>query len=177
MHVCVPRIFKFTLVHACPIISGLFVFVCLTWLGIFVSVQVFASIYVSISPTCSAPRGQKKVLDPLELELQVVVGCQVNTGNWTWVFGKSSHASTLNLNVFVWMDSTEQQYPAQEWRKAEEIVFRLLRGQKRKQVGLYAGTLARRVFSGEPFLPFYSSLGKCGRNSKWIWVTSESRRQ
>lgn len=83
MYVCIPRIFKFTLVHACPIIPGLFVFDCLFDLVgyFFKTVQVFASMYVGISPTCNAPRGQKEALDPLELELQIVVGFQVNTGN------------------------------------------------------------------------------------------------
>jgi hypothetical protein len=40
------------------------------------------SIYVCI---LGAHRGQKRVLDLVELELQIVASCRIGTGNWTWV--------------------------------------------------------------------------------------------
>ena len=36
--------------------------------------------YVSASMLCNALRGQKQVLDSLELELQTLVSCHVNAG-------------------------------------------------------------------------------------------------
>ena len=40
-----------------------------------------------------AGRGQKRALDLLELELQMVVNCYVDAGNGTWVICKSSKYS------------------------------------------------------------------------------------
>lgn len=40
-------------------------------------------------------RGQKRVSDPLRLELQMVVSCHMDSGNWAWVLCKSSQCSKL----------------------------------------------------------------------------------
>ena len=37
--------------------------------------------YISIPVSCNAHRGQKKALDPLELELYIVVSHHVGAGN------------------------------------------------------------------------------------------------
>jgi hypothetical protein len=36
-----------------------------------------------------------RMLGPLELVLQTVVGCHVHSGNWTWVLWKNSQCSSL----------------------------------------------------------------------------------
>lgn len=41
----------------------------------------------------SALRGQNRMSDPLELKLQMVVGCSIGTGNQTQVLWKNSHCS------------------------------------------------------------------------------------
>ena len=45
--------------------------------------DVFASMYVCVPSVCSGHREQKKVLDPSELELQMVVSHHVDAGNRT----------------------------------------------------------------------------------------------
>lgn len=40
---------------------------------------------MGVQPMCaSMHRGQRRPLDPQELEFQVVVSYHVGTGNWTW---------------------------------------------------------------------------------------------
>lgn len=39
--------------------------------------------------SCNALRGQKSVSDLLELELQAILSCHVDAGDWTWVICKS----------------------------------------------------------------------------------------
>lgn len=41
-----------------------------------------------------ACRGQRRVLDPLELQLQTAVRPHVSVGNWAWAFCKSSKSSS-----------------------------------------------------------------------------------
>lgn len=55
-----------------------------------------------------AYESQKVMLDPLELELQMVVSCHLCSGNQIWVLGKSrqcfkllSHLSNPDLNLFI----------------------------------------------------------------------------
>lgn len=52
--------------------------------------DVFASMYVCVPSVCSGHREQKKVLDPSELELQMVVSLHVGAGNRALVCKKSS---------------------------------------------------------------------------------------
>lgn len=46
--------------------------------------------YVCALCVCSAYRGQKGALDPLELKFQVVLSCHVDAGSQTEVLCKSS---------------------------------------------------------------------------------------
>jgi hypothetical protein len=46
-----------------------------------------------------AQRGQKKVSDALELELQVVVSYYVDSGNQTWVFCKDKRCFSLLIHL------------------------------------------------------------------------------
>lgn len=48
---------------------------------------MYRHLYTTFAP--SAYRGQKKVLGPLELELQIVMSCRVRAGNQTQVLCKS----------------------------------------------------------------------------------------
>lgn len=52
------------------------------------SVSAYMSIWAPC--VCIAHRGQKVVLDRLELELQVIVNCYMVFQNWTWIIYKSS---------------------------------------------------------------------------------------
>lgn len=54
--------------------------------------ECFACIHVSISHVSSVCGGQNWVLDPLELELQMVLNHHVGARNQTQVFCKSSSA-------------------------------------------------------------------------------------
>lgn len=53
-------------------------------------------IYTSVLPVCmcacSVHGDQKRVQDPLELELRMFVSHNVGVGNGTWVLCRSSHA-------------------------------------------------------------------------------------
>ena len=51
---------------------------------------MFLLAYVCLHSAC---RNQKRSLDPLELELQMVVGHHVDAGNQNWVLCKSSQCS------------------------------------------------------------------------------------
>jgi hypothetical protein len=46
----------------------------------------FACMYVSTQCVCRAQRSQKRALEPLELELWMVVSCHMDAGNQTQVF-------------------------------------------------------------------------------------------
>lgn len=68
----------------------LFLKICLF---VFYVYECFACIYyMSTTHMCSACRGQKRVLDPLELQLQIFVDHHMGAGNQTWVFGKITSA-------------------------------------------------------------------------------------
>lgn len=43
--------------------------------------SMLACMFICASHACSVHGGQKKVLDPLEMELKVVVNCHVSAGN------------------------------------------------------------------------------------------------
>ena len=46
-------------------------------------------------PMCAdAHRGQKKVVDPLQLDLQPMVSCRVGAGDWSWVLEKQQEILT-----------------------------------------------------------------------------------
>jgi hypothetical protein len=45
---------------------------------------------------CVHHRGQRKVSDPLKLELQTVINHHVGAGNQTLLFNKSSHSGPLS---------------------------------------------------------------------------------
>lgn len=63
---------------------------------LFLCVWVFY-LHGCVCTTCfpSAHSGQKRVLDPLELELRMAVSHHVGSGNWTWVLCKSIKCSWL----------------------------------------------------------------------------------
>lgn len=50
-------------------------------------------LYIGVSCACNALRGQNKVLDPMELELQTVVSSYVVAGDRSEVLWKSSQCS------------------------------------------------------------------------------------
>jgi hypothetical protein len=52
--------------------------------------ECFACIYVCVLYAYSTHRDQRRVSDPLELELQLSVSCHVGAGNGTRVLCKSS---------------------------------------------------------------------------------------
>ena len=60
-------------------------------LFLFCMYECIASLHVGMPVLCNACRGQKEVLDPLELELWMVVSCHVGAGNRTQVLCKSSY--------------------------------------------------------------------------------------
>lgn len=51
---------------------------------------MFAYMYAHVPHVCFVPRGQKKMPDPLELELQKVVSCHVGAGTQTQTLPMSS---------------------------------------------------------------------------------------
>lgn len=51
---------------------------------------MFACMYAHVPHVCFVPIGQKKMPDPLELELQKVVSCHVGAGTQTQTLPKSS---------------------------------------------------------------------------------------
>jgi hypothetical protein len=58
--------------------------------------------YVCATPVYSACRGQQGALDPLRLELQTVVSCQVGAGNGTRSSGRAaSSITTLSLQPHI----------------------------------------------------------------------------
>jgi hypothetical protein len=48
----------------------------------YVCMYVRTYVYVCVACACFAHRGQKRVLDLQELQLQMVVSCYVVAGNW-----------------------------------------------------------------------------------------------
>jgi hypothetical protein len=49
-------------------------------------IDVFPNIWLSSTHMPSAGGGQEKALDPLELELQIVVSHHMGAENQTWIF-------------------------------------------------------------------------------------------
>lgn len=49
---------------------------------------------VCVPHVCSGHRGQERMMDPLELELQIVVGYPVDVGNQTRPSGRAASALT-----------------------------------------------------------------------------------
>lgn len=134
MYVSVPCIFKFTLVHACLITPG---FVCLLDLvGHFflkcASICLYLCKYIT-HMRCS----QRPEEGTGSSGTGITSSCGLPSGHWELNLGLLKKQSSLHLKPqCVWMDSTEQQCPAQERRKVEEIVFLWLCGQKWKQDSL-----------------------------------------
>lgn len=56
-------------------------------------------VYVDVSITCmsGAYSGQKRVLDPLELELQMDVSHHMDVGNYTQIFCTSNRCTIAEL--------------------------------------------------------------------------------
>lgn len=59
----------------------------------FIFYVCFPCLYACAPHACNASTGQKRASDLPELELQVVMSCQVNPGNWIRVLWKSSGCS------------------------------------------------------------------------------------
>lgn len=61
----------------------------------FISIsEYYAYMYVCVPSVCLVPRGQKKMLDPINLELNAVVRHHVSAGNPNQALSSSSHPST-----------------------------------------------------------------------------------
>lgn len=87
---------------------------------------------VCLLKTCvpCAGGGKKKVLDPLELELQTLVSCQMDARNWTWILDKQPVYNIITLSCFFSPDSLRfwskvmlfwQCFLVKEWVKALAI--------------------------------------------------------
>lgn len=79
--------------------------------------ECFAFVYICMHTTCmpGPHRGQKRALDTLEVELQVVVSYRASAGNWTWVLC-SSLANYLNDSVYSVEPGCMQRSPGKQNR-------------------------------------------------------------
>lgn len=93
------------------------------YLFLFYVFKCFACMYISTPYVCSAPRDQKKVSDPLELELGMAVSCHV--GTWETNLGPLQDQPVLlrddcrvispALAVFILEDSASQTGSQVSW--------------------------------------------------------------
>lgn len=75
-------------------IENFSVFLIFLDLLIVISIYVCLHVYMVAMCTPCAHRGQKRVPDPLQLQLWMAVGYHVHAGNRTWVLWKSSKCSS-----------------------------------------------------------------------------------
>lgn len=61
--------------------------------------ECFVCVCVCATFTHDAHRGQKRALDPLDLDLQMVVSHHVHAANLLWVLWKSSQCSELRNHL------------------------------------------------------------------------------
>lgn len=82
-----------------------FCFILKMYLLLFYVYEGFAWMYVCTSPVYCAHRSQKRELDVLELELQVIVSHYADAGDWTWLPYKSSKCScqVTSPAPFMWV--------------------------------------------------------------------------
>lgn len=65
----------------------------LTFFFLLYGYEGFVCMRICALYACSACPGQKRVLDPLELEIVMDVSHHMGTGNWTQIFWKYSQRS------------------------------------------------------------------------------------